>query len=415
MKSQPVKSVENKSSKSVDILIVGGGLIGATLMLTLANKGYRLLLVDAHPLDQRTTSPFDSRSLALSPASTRILQMLDIWPTFQQETTPIQSIHVSEQFRFGATRLFAKENEPLGHVVEIQKVYQALSQQLATNHVLAPAQVIKIDTKQQEAVVETEKGQLTIRAKLIVAADGTHSLLRRFTQLGTETTHYNQQAITANIGLTRSHQNRAFERFTSTGSLAFLPLSENRAALVWVVTPEKASHLLQLKEDLFLAELQKDFGYKLGKLTKVGKRTSFPLQQVVMPKQVAWPFVFIGNAANTLHPIAGQGFNLGLRDVACLAQCILHYGLDEQMLVQYELMRKHDQKSIATLTNNLVQIFVSSFPGIGLIRNLGLLAIDLFPVLSNLLTHYAGGFGGELPDLVCKIPLPHEKKHASST
>lgn len=403
--------IPNEKNLTIDILIVGGGLIGATLALALANKGHRLLLVDSHSFQEKTDSSFDSRSLALSPASFRILLGLEIWPELEQEATPIKTIHVSEQSRFGATRLQAKKNESLGYVVEIQTIYNALYKKLNQQSILAPAQVVSIDTNKKEVVVQTQNGELTIQTQMIVAADGTHSLLRPQSGLEATIKDYKQFAITANVGLARSHHNRAFERFTASGPIALLPLTNNRASLVWASSAEETTRLFELSDSLFLKELQQAFGYKLGKFIQLGKRTFFPLKHVSMPKKIAWPYVFIGNAAHTLHPIAGQGFNLGLRDVASLAECILKYGINETMLERYEAMRRHDQNAIQLFTDNLVRIFTSKMPGVGLIRNLGLLSIELFPLFKNTLTHYAGGFGGEPCDLVCNIPLPKGVEH----
>ena len=163
-----------------------------------------------------------------------------------------------------------------------------------------------------------------------------------------------------------------------------------------------------LEESLFLKQLQQVFGYRLGRLTKVGKRALFPLQEVVMPVQTEWPLVFVGNAAHTLHPVAGQGFNLGLRDVAVLAQCIVQYGLNAAMLTRYQALRESDQTAIIAFTDTLVRLFGSRVPGVGLGRSLGLLALDNVNLLQQVLMRYARGYGGDVPDLVCGIPLIQE-------
>jgi 2-octaprenyl-6-methoxyphenol hydroxylase len=392
--------------KQVDILIIGGGLIGATLLLALAGKGYRVLLVDAKPFNQKMDARFDARTLALSPASVRILQMLKMWSLLEKEATPIQTIYVSEQHGFGGARLQAKKNEALGYIVEIQHINRALYHCLDGNQVLAPAQLIGIDpAKGCARIVKANKQSMDITAKIIVAADGSDSVVRHLLNLKIQTKDYQQRAIVANVQLARSHHNQAYERFTSSGPLALLPMTENRMSLVWALSVDEAGKLMGTSEKDFLATLQGAFGYRLGRFLRSGERVLFPLRQMVMQDQVKWPFVFVGNAVHTLHPVAGQGFNLGLRDVAALAQCIAEGGLNEPMLQGYASMRHHDQRAIVGLTDGLIRIFTSRFPGMRLARNLGLMAIDNSHFLRKILSYYTQGFAGVTPDLVCGIDL----------
>lgn len=396
-------------NKEIDILIVGGGLTGATLMLALRGLGFSTLLVDVHPFADKVKPDFDARSLALSPASQRILNMLGVWEHLQAHATPIEFIHVSEQNHFGVSRLQGEAGAPLGYVVEMQYINRALQQLLDPQHILAPATVCAVDPATQAVTVTTETGEVQISARLIVAADGANSAIRRFCALSAQTKMYVQQAIVANIGLKKPHEGRAYERFTAHGPLALLPMQENRMSLVWAVPPNEAEQLMTLSDADFLGNLQQAFGYRLGRFNKVGKRTSFPLQQVLMPQQAKGQIVFVGNAAHTLHPVAGQGFNLGLRDVATLAQCIAKHGLNGDMLENYVRLRAHDQKMIMRLTDGLISVFTSRVPGLGLARGLGLVALDNIPALKNLLARYARGFGGVIPDLVCEIALAENK------
>lgn len=233
--------------------------------------------------------------------------------------------------------------------------------------------------------------------------------MRRLCDLSAQTTLYVQHGLVANIGLAKPHAGKAYERFTPQGPMALLPMQNKRMSLVWAMSPKEAARMQSLSDAEFLRQLQQNFGYRLGRFTKVGARSAFPLQQVIMPQQVKWPVVFIGNAAHTLHPVAGQGFNLGLRDVAALAQCISQEGLSKEMLNHYVRLRAHDQKMILGLTDGLVRVFTSRMPGLGLVRSLGLLAFDNIPLLKNLLTRYTSGFGGAIPDLVCEIALQDMK------
>lgn len=392
----------------VDILIIGGGLIGAALMLALANKGYRILLVEAQAFSTCLEADFDARTLALSPASVCILKTLGIWTLLDKKATPIKTIHVSEQGRFATARLEEQSDDPLGYVLELQTIYQALHQRLPPEALLAPARLIALDKTQGLATIQCANEQRQIKAGLIVAADGGQSTVRRLLALPVQFKDYEQQALIANIGLNRSHHNIAYERFTSTGPLAMLPMTDQRAALVWCLPPALARDYLVMDESLFLKRLQQTFGYKLGRFIKVGQRSTFPLRQMLMPEQVDWPVVFIGNAAHTLHPVAGQGFNLGLRDVAALAQCIIQQGIHPDMLIAYQAMRQSDQRTIARLTHGLVRIFGSQLPGMAWGRGLGMMVMDNTPYLKSLLSLYAGGYAGILPDLVCGIRLDKE-------
>lgn len=393
------------ADQHIDILIIGGGLAGATLMLALRNLGYSSLLVESKPFSDKVNPDFDARSIALSPASRRILSMLGVWDILSEYATPITMIHVSDQYRFGASRLQGEEHNPLGYVVEMQYINRALHQLLAKEHLMAPATLKELDLASNTATVTIQSGDIHIEAQLIVAADGAESAVRKLCALPMDAKSYGQHALVANIGLSKPHDNRAFERFTAHGPLALLPMQDNRMSLVWAMTPEQAGKLMALNDGDFIKELQQAFGYRLGRFVKAGKRFSYPLKQVLMPQQAQWPVVFVGNAAHTLHPVAGQGFNLGLRDVATLAQCITEYGLNSGMLNEYLKLRHHDQQVITRLTDGLIQLFTSRIPGVSLARNLGLIALDNMPPLKNLLARYARGFGGFTPDLVCEIAL----------
>lgn len=397
------------ADRQVDILVIGGGLTGACLLLALAGKGYSCLLVEAKPFSDRVKADFDARSLALAPAAVRILERLELWPLLHKEAAAIDRIQVSDQYHFGAARLQGQQDKPLGYVVEMQRINSAIAERLDKSQLLAPAQLIALDKLTGLATLSTEQGELKIQAQLIVAADGAESTARRLAALPVKIKDYGQQAIVANIGLARGHRAQAFERFTSSGPLALLPMTEQRASLVWALQPEEAQRLMACSEKEFLKALQLAFGYRAGRLVKAGQRSLFPLRQYLMPQQVAWPLVFVGNAAHTLHPVAGQGFNLGLRDVAALAQCIVQQGLNQTMLQHYQRMRQYDQRAIIGITDSLVGVFGSRLPGMAFLRNLGLIAVDNLPFLKRTLAHYARGFAGFTPDLVCGLALDAEE------
>lgn len=391
--------------QQVDILIIGGGLIGVALLVALSNSGYTTLLVEAKVYREQDPAHFDARSLALSLASVRILDMLNVWPVLSKDATEIETIHVSEQRCFGQTRLHGEKHNPLGFVVEMQHMNQALHGILDKKQVLAPADLVAFDCEKNTATLRVDSKDVRIRARLVVAADGSNSAVRGFCGLSAQIKEYGQRAIVANMRLARPHRQIAYERFTEFGPLALLPMSRMRASLVWTLPPDRAETLMQASSPDFIKALQRAFGYRLGRFVQVGERQLFPLRQIIMPQVQLGTVIFIGNAAHTLHPVAGQGFNLGLRDVAMLAQCITTHGLNEAMLTAYIENRRHDQAAILNFTDGLIDLFKSRLPGMAFARGMGLLALDNLAMAQNLLTYYARGFAGTVPDLVCKIPL----------
>lgn len=399
-------------SDAVDILIVGGGLIGSALQLALKDQGVSTCLLANRPINDGGADDFDARSLALSPASIKILDSLQVWPLLAAYATPIQTIHVSEQGCLGHTRLNASA-DALGSVVEIQHLNRVFATLLTnqTAHggssnpcqVLQQGQITAFHATENAVTIRVGEREKVIQAQLIVAADGADSSMRHFCHLPTERKDYQQTALVANIGLTRSHGHVAYERFTKQGPMAMLPLSQQRMALVWALPPEEAQAYLVASEKVFLAKLQQVFGYRLGRLSKVGQRMLFPLHQMVMPTIVQGQVVFIGNAAHTLHPIAGQGFNLGLRDVAALVQTIVQYGLTSDGLIAYQTWRKQDQQFITKATNNLLSLFANQLPGLKPLRSLGLVGFEYQNWLKKGFIRYASGYGIMPPNLACGI------------
>lgn len=392
----------------VDVLIVGGGLTGALLHISLIPSKLNSLLIDSKQLNastQKIKENFDARSLALASASIRILKNLNIWEMLQNDATEIAQIHISQKGSFGNTLIKKKSHEQLGYVIEMQILQNIVHKCIQQTNTLSMASLLDYNQKTQIATIKTATKELKIKTKLVVAADGTESYLRKLVNLEYKIKQYQQEALVANIGLARPHANIAYERFTKTGPLALLPMNQQRCSLIWSLPKSTAQHLLTIDESEFLQKLQVEFGYRLGKFIKVGTRTVFPLQQVIMPKTHIDSIVFIGNAAHTLHPVAGQGFNLGLRDVAALAECILKYGLDSQMLEKYQKMRAQDQKYIKLFTDSLINIFKNKFPGASCARGAGLLALDNSNLGQRILESYARGFASNPPDLVCGIPI----------
>jgi len=388
----------------VDILIIGGGLIGHALMRALSPYPFHTVLVDDRAIIPNA-STFDARNIALSNASIQILKALKVWPLLAEKVTLIEKIHVSEKHAFGHARLLGDNHHPLGGVVEIPDLAYAFDDLIAKEHHVRPGKLIAFDLKKNKATIKTPSGERILRARIVVGADGANSFLRECCQLPLQMKDYNQHALVANIGLARSHHHWAYERFTAHGPIAMLPMSGSRASLIWVNSPKKTLELSQLRDDELIHALQLAFGYRMGRFVKVGQRVVYPLHQKIMPQKVIGSVVFIGNAAHTLHPIAGQGFNLGLRDVAMLTQCFVKHGLCAETLQQYQRLRQSDEHVITRATDTLIRLFMSQLPGLSVIRSLGLVAVDNSLLLQKILSRYASGYGGIVPDLVCGIPI----------
>lgn len=389
----------------VDVVIIGGGLSGATLLHALAGSSLRILMIDSQDFFEPQLTTQDARSLTLSLASLRILQHLDLWTGLAAHVTPIHTIHVSEQGRFGTACLEGPTQAPIGYVVPIHQLVQTLYQGLDRSQVWAPATVTAFDVEQRRVTVQKGTECHQVHARLVVAADGSHSSMRGLCNMPVQVKDYAQHAVVTQVDLARAHQHIAYERFSTWGPLALLPVAPKRMGVVWSLTPELAQQMVASSDREFLQALREAFGYRLGRFTGVGTRMTYPLRQMIMQTPVyADTVVFIGNAAHTLHPIAGQGFNLGLRDVAMLAQALKQADLsDPSLLAGYQAARQHDQTAIARLTDGLIALYSHHGLGTRISRQLGLLVLDNNRLLKRIVARYASGLAGIVPDLVCGI------------
>lgn len=380
-----------------DIVIVGAGLSGLTLAIALSDLGLQIALVDAKPLpdfaNKLSTTVEDMRALALSYSSQQIFSALGLWEDLKSKGMPIQHVHVSDRGNFGFTRIHAADYQLpcVGTVVAMQVLQQQLIQKVKSLKSItlfhpATVQATSLESQKRHLQLCTENQSHILSCSLVISADGSHSNLRDLLEIETRKVDYQQTAIVANIGVDRAHDNTAYERFTETGPLALLPIAATAFSLVWTVRPEEAAELMQLAADKFLALLQQRFGYRVGRFNWVGARQSFPLKLLQAKSLSAPRALVIGNAAHTLHPIAGQGFNLGLRDVATLAEEIqeqLTHAQDigaEDLLTRYSLRRKRDYKETIGITDKLVKIFSNDFFPLRVSRNLALLGIDISPL-----------------------------------
>lgn len=387
--------------RQYDVVIAGGAMAGATLALAiehLSKAALRIAVVEPFKAQSDSHPGFDSRSIALSYGTVNLLRHLQLWSVIEPFATPIEHIHVSDRSHAGMTDITKQEVgvEALGYVVELAdvgRVYQELLTSSASIDFFCPDSVTYIEREQDHTQVELSSGE-KLEAKLLVAADGAVSQCCQQVGLELSEHDFEQVAIIANIVTQEPHQGRAFERFTENGPVALLPMSDNRMSLVWCLHPDEAESVLALSESEFLARLQQDFGWRLGALKKVGLRASYPLLLRHRKQNISHRFAIVGNAAQTLHPIAGQGFNLGIRDVVSLAEEVIKQSEDVgryQGLMCFSQRREADRRETIWLTSSLVHVFSNDLPAMRIGRNAALAAMDNLSIFKQpLLRHTLG-------------------------
>jgi len=419
----------SESSADYDILIVGGGMVGASLACALSQAHgakLRIAVVESTPFDSAQQPSFDARTVALSDSSRVIFQTLDLWAEMQAlGVMPIERIHVSDRGHMGSTHMDCREQgvAALGYVVETRVIGEVLSACINKRDnidLICPARVEGFNADSDSATVSINRdGKCeSLQAKLVVAADGGESRLRELAGIKTIRMNYGQSALIANVACDRPHRHIAYERFTDSGPMALLPTCDHTGrdqdhlyALVWTESPERAEAIAALDEAAFLQQLQDRFGRRAGRFVKAGVRHIYPLKFLQARESVHPRLAIIGNAAHSLHPVSGQGFNLGLRDAAVLAQVIVdarRKGEDPgklENLQDYARWRRRDQWQTALSTDSLVRIFSNNFPPLALARNLGLLALDILPPLKKRLARHAMGYIGKQPRLSRGLPL----------
>lgn len=401
-----------------DLLIIGGGMAGASLACALAGQPLRIALIEAIPATSDSSPSYDDRAIALAYGSRRIFETMGVWPVVAPHATPIKHIQVSDRGRFGTTRLDAKREgvDALGYVVLGRDLGQALWQRLAQVDnltVFCPAQLtgLRMEADAACATVQQNGQSRELRTTLVVAADGGKSSVRDWLGIRADSHDYGQTAIIANVTPDKPLLHTAFERFTEHGPIAVLPIDQGRYGVVWAHPHHAVGEVMGLTDAQFLARLQGEFGYRLGRLVKVGQRHAYPLHLLYAKEQVRPRLALIGNAAHTLHPIAGQGFNLGIRDVAALAEVIAHTLRDGgdigalSVLQHYAQWREQDHARMIGFTNGLVRLFSSSHPALAAARGLGLSALQISPQLQRLLNRHAMGLNGRLPRLARGVGL----------
>lgn len=395
------------------VIIVGGGMVGLSLSLMLAKANIAVKLLEAvkYPnYDDQNVAPyhssFDARNTALSRRSVQIYQKLGLWDALQQHATPILQVHITEQGSFGKARLIAEQEkiESFGQVIENAWLGRVLLTQVRQQPLIElfdGVQVTALTQDTEQVHIEAKRGEefLKLESKLLIAADGRDSFCRQAIGVGVDVHDYDQVAIVTTVQTSKPHEQVGFERFSALGPLALLPLpGEYRRSVVWPVKKGTESEWLGDENDQhFLSALQQTYGDRAGKFEKTGKRFSYPLSQVLAHKQAVGRVILMGNAAHTIHPVAGQGFNLCLRDADVLVRYLVNQltasddiGNPDNLLA-YEQARLSDQQRVIKFCDTVVRGFSNQNPLLKLIRNTGLIAFDVIPGVKPLVANYAMG------------------------
>lgn len=391
-----------------DLIIVGAGLAGNCLALALKNSGLNIAIIEAASRVQLYDSPAGDRALALAAGTVQLLNSLDAWDGVQSKATAIKHIHISDRGHFGKTRLSAAEQkvDALGYVIAARDIEQHLSDLVAQTKItrLDETRVVGLISGYNQINVSLKQQQksLNLTAQLLVGADGGQSSVRKLLDIPQQVTEYGQTALVTSVQSVLPHNNTAYERFTEQGPLALLPIAGKQSSVVWTRKTEQAEALMAGGESEFLAELQTCFGYRLGVLKLTAARRAFPLRLIRAEQMVSGRAVIIGNAVHQLHPVAGQGFNLGIRDVAQLAKLVLQQhslGADLgglEILKRYVSQRQQDHNKTIGFTNHVVQVFSNDFLPVAALRNTGLTLLDHLPFAKNILARHAMGLAEPL-------------------
>jgi 2-octaprenyl-6-methoxyphenol hydroxylase len=418
--------VKAPAAQRCDVAIVGGGMVGASLALALAATRQQVLLIEAVAADSPAQPSFDDRSTALGNGARQILRTLGVWDEIATGAAAIREIHVSDAGHFGFARLDAADHElaAFGYTVSNRHLGAALWRALRRSsriELVSPARVTGLELGPEWAELTVARDRVgaaldtsapepdgLVQARLVVAADGAHSLVKRVAGIDSQASDYGQVAVVANVSTDRSARGIAFERFTASGPLALLPLADGAYTVVWTLAPERAQAMRDCEDPEFCRALQDSFGWRAGQFLRIGKRASYPLSLVRAESVSSERVALIGNAAQALHPVAAQGFNLGLRDAATLAELIATAGDPgaDQLLAQFAQRRTADRAGMIAFTDQLVNLFSTQRTGAVALRDLALLLFDLSPPAKRALSRLSWGFGGSLPRLSRGLPLP---------
>lgn len=404
--------------KKYDLVIIGGGLVGTSLLLALKDSGLCIALIESKQLEERIEPELDQRSLVLSHGSRLYYEQLGLWATISKYATKINTIKISEQGQF--SKLFLDKDsfgvDSLGYVVNIQLLNKALWQSINLNQeqkssksssidILCPYKLVNITDNQLdlEFFKDNKKQKYKIAANIIIAADGGQSFVRSLLAIETDSYNYNQLALIANVEHETENQNTAYERFSKQGPFALLPReNKNISGIVWPWDINQQDYIKNISDHELLTKLQKLFGYKLGRFKNIGKRQFFPLWRISTKELYKNRVLFLGNSANNINPIGGQGFNLGLRDVKFFSKILLEsravlinndFDLDlvNQLYSDYKNSRTDDHFNLVNGTHGILKLFASSNPLVKLSRNLGMTTFNHSLVLRTMLADHSMG------------------------
>ncbi|WP_223787906.1 FAD-dependent monooxygenase [Marinicella meishanensis] len=392
-----------ESMTTTPVAIVGGGLVGMALALSLAQRGIASLLLEAAAVDADPSEHFDDRTLVVNPAAWQFWQELGIWSLLDSQATPIHHVHVSNQGQFGVVHFNHDELQvpQLGHVVAAKTLAHELWQQVQQQPLIdcrQPAQLTDFQVQNDGVELQFDaNGQgHTLQAQLLVAADGVQSAIRQQLQLATDIKSYERTAIICNVQTDQGHQHRAFERLTREGPMALLPFN-NRFGFVWSMNNDQADAMMAADDATFMAQAQQGFGYRAGQFQTIGRRSRYPLYRIKVPKQHAQRVVLMGNAAHAVSPVSAQGLNLAVRGIKRLAAVLAEHhqqGNDlgaEAALQAYQQASERDQQRTLNYTDDLMTWFQIDEPLVNTIRSMGLVAINASLPLKRKLFETAGG------------------------
>jgi 2-octaprenyl-6-methoxyphenol hydroxylase len=395
-----------------DLIVAGGGMTGLTLACAVAGARVPVLLVEQRPLPATTALPFDGRVTAISRGSRQLLEGIGVWPHLADEAQLILDIEVGERHSPLTVHYDhrAVGGEPLGHIVENRVIRRALLRRLGELipgplEVVAPDRLTRTERRADAVEIELSSG-IRVGAALLAAADGRQSPLRDLAGIGVMGWNYEQTGIVATIAHAEPHRGRAFERFFATGPLAMLPMQGNRSSIVWAADNRLARELIAFDDREFVAELGDRFGDRYGALELAGPRWHYPLSMIQARRYTDRRLALVGDAARAIHPIAGQGWNLALRDVAALAELIVdarRTGLDPGgacVLGRYERWRRFDSLALIGITDGLNRLFSNDLFPLRVARELGLGAVERIPPLKRFFMRHAMGLLGDLPRLM---------------
>lgn len=396
-------------TKQFDIIIVGGGMVGAGLALSLKDTRLTIAVIDA-----RVPTNDDPRLFALNISTCQFLDNLGIWQSLKKNSSPIEKVHVSNKGHFGAVRLSPEEADlpVLGYVVPAKYVETELNACLLTNEnvtLYRPARLTHLEQDEHGATLtlSSDDEDVQIASKIVIGADGTGSTVRKLVDIPVDVVNYQQAAIVTRVTLAKSHQQVAYERFNKHGAIAMLPLLENECACIWSADADTASRLNELNDQAFLGELQENFGGRLGRLQGIKRRHLFPLQMIRAERTLDNHVLLLGNSAHTLHPIAAQGFNLAMYEVATLVEGLIA-ALSEGIVLNTQLLydileptRKQQTVSVK-VSHHLSQLFASTSLPKNILLSLGMLGFDAISPVKKTFIKMMTGRNGSVPALLMR-------------